>query len=395
MMVTTIGNMERYPAQTKLVWGDIEAVLAAAEEVTISPELYRKLRNGLMEKMPELVENARKSVREAAEELTSRGLEVLAVERDEDAQKHIAVGADASYAPMPIGMGHLAMVASIALREPRKPESAKPSGAVEIMHKKADRMTRREFKFLCQLKGEALIPALSVKQLETNGHEDVVCVLLDGPLSASLILRKVPRRRGLRPDEYRELVSSAHRLIRARDELVKFCHEHGLPVIGVVKRCTSRHFIRWYGLENEVPFTDQFVFHQMLNYGERTNAISITKAIEEKLKAPHFSRYQPIYGFYIKTSRTPITPPVRVEFPAYVLEEWGEDWVATYALSTALTVYEPEFDGLPRAICQAHKRAKVSKRIVSELYKKALTKEVSRGTDPRLLGTRWGFKPGE
>jgi hypothetical protein len=60
-----------------------------------------------------------------------------------------------------------------------------------------------------------------------------------------------------------------------------------------------------------LPYTDQFVFQQLLEFGQKITSISISKAIEVQGRAPRFNG---IYGFYIKRSRNSPTPPIRAGY---------------------------------------------------------------------------------
>jgi len=256
----------------------------------------------------------------------------------------------------------------------------------DIITASNDEMGSREFKFFYQTQAESLIPATCIRHIKEYGKP--ACVVIDGPLSASLLLRKIPYRKGLKESVYSDMKEKAHSLIRLRDELIEQCYRENILVFSTVKRCTSRHFLSYYKLRDEFPYTDQFVFHQLLDYGQRTESISITKAIEMQGAEP-FPRFNEIYGFYIKTSRSPLTPPVRVEYPEYLKPE--EDRIASYVLTTSLTTYEAEFDGLPKAICLVHKEAKITKAIMKEIYKRAVTRMLDEGLNVKLLGSLWGF----
>ena len=98
-----------------------------------------------------------------------------------------------------------------------------------------------------------------------------------------------------------------------------------------------------------------------------------------------------IHGFYIKTSKNPLTPPVRVEYPDYVKKM--EDWVASYVLSTSVHTFDPEFDGLPLIQCLAHRDSKITGRIMWEIYKQKLYELSKIGEDLRLIAPSKGYSP--
>lgn len=365
----------------------LEALQKAGKITTVHPELYKGLLEDALRELPKLAKRAEGSLQEVREALKDIGIEVLKVDREDGLMNLEAVGSDASSNPMPTAMAMIALVGGIALREP---QSFNPSIARDIIIEDSGTVGSRTFKFYYQVKAESLIPIASLKQLED--YEAPECLVVDGPLSASSLLIRVPYRKGLKREVYKEVQDSAHRLIRLRDELIKACKDRGVKLFSVVKRCTSKHFLSFYDLKDKLSYTDQYLFHQSLNYGERTNSISISKAIE-KQGAPTFARYCEIYGFYIKTSRNVLTPPIRVEYPEYLRDE--EDWIAKYVISTALTTQEPEFDGLPKVQCIAHRDVRIASRIMKEIYRRALTKALDEGLDVRLLGYKWGFGLGE
>ena len=301
--------------------------------------------------------------------------------RDEAMWSLKALGADASSCPIPMGMTKAALIGAIA-----HSEGGPPIILRDLVRIKNDAMGNREFKFYYQVLAEALIPVACIRHMDEYGRPD--CVIIDGPLSASGLLIKVPRTKGFSKEAYREVQGRAHQLIRVRDELIRKCYELGIPVFSVVKRCTSRHFMAYYDLKGASPYTDQFVFQQLLDYGQRTNSISISKAIEMQGAEP-FPRFNEIYGFYIKTSRNPLTPPIRVEYPEYLRGK--EDWIASYVLTTSLTTYEAEFDGLPKVICLAHRDCKITKVVMKEIYRRGVIKLLDEGVNVRLLGLIWGF----
>ena len=368
-----------------LTLDDYNSIIALLEEAgkitTIHPELYAGLLKDSLDVLPKITAETEKELSILKNKLKSKGFKILNVVVDEDLWSLEPLGADASSCPMPIGMLKAAYISAMALREKTSPIIVR-----DFITASNDEMGSREFKFYYQVQAEALIPVVSIRHIKENGKPS--CVVIDGPLSASLLLRRIPYRPGLKEEVYQELQNKAYELIRIRDELIRLCYELDIPIFSVVKRCTSRHFMAWYGLKDDFPYTDQFVFHQLLDYGQRTESISITKAIEMQRAEP-FPRFNEIYGFYIKTSRNPLTPPIRVEYPQYLIKK--EDWIASYVLTTSLTTYEAEFDGLPKAICLVHKDAKITRALMKEIYKRAVTKLLDNGVDIKILGSIWGF----
>jgi hypothetical protein len=364
---------------------DYEALMSVLEEAgkitTIHPELYAGLLKDSLESLSQMAKEAQQEISSLREKLEEKGLEIVNVAKDEAMWSLRALGADASSCPIPMGMTKAALIGAIAQSEGKPPVILR-----DLVKVKSDLMGNREFKFHYQVLAETLIPVACIRHIDEYGKPD--CVIVDGPLSASGLLIKVPRTKGFSQEAYREVQERAHQLIRVRDELIRRCYELDVPVFSVVKRCTSRHFMAWYDLKGVSPYTDQFVFQQLLKFGQRTVSISISKAIEVQGAEP-FPRFNEIYGFYIKTSRNPLTPPIRVEYPEYL--KGREDWIASYVLTTSLTTYEAEFDGLPKVICLAHRDCKITKAVMKEIYRRGITKLLDEGIDPKLLGLIWGF----
>jgi hypothetical protein len=364
---------------------DYDALMSVLEEAgkitTIHPELYAGLLKDSITSLSEMAKEAQREISKIKGALEKRGLRVMDVAKDEGMWSLKALGADASSCPIPMGMAKAAFISAMAYVEGKPPVILR-----DLVRVDSDAMASREFKFYYQVLAEALIPAACIRHMDGYGKPD--CVIIDGPLSASSLIIRIPYRRGLSEEVYREMQNKAHQLIRVRDQLIRKCYELGIPIFSVVKRCTSRHFMAWYELKDISPYTDQFIFQQLLGYGQRTNAISISKAIEKQGAEP-FERFNEIYGFYIKTSRNPLTPPIRVEYPEYLRGK--EDWIASYVLTTSLTTYEAEFDGLPKSVCLAHKDSKITKAIMKEIYRRGITKLLDEGIDAKLLGLIWGF----
>ena len=359
----------------------METLEKSGKVTTIHPMLYAGLLNDIFEALPKWTRKAEEEILKLEKTLKREGLKTYDVDVEENLWELDSLGADASSCPLPIGMMNVAFISAMAFREGSDPIIMR-----DLITASHEKMGKREFKFFYQVQAEALIPVASIEHIKTHGKPG--CVVIDGPLSASLLIRKVPYRRGLSHEVYQSMQNKAYQLIRLRDQLIELCYKMRIPIFSVVKRCTSKHFLAWYGLKDICPYTDQFIFHQLLDYGQRTASISISKAIE-KQGAETYARFNDIYGFYIKTSKNPLTPPIRVEYPEYLVGM--EEWIAKYVLTTSLTTYDAEFDGLPKAICIVHKDAKITKTIMREIYKRAVTKILEENINPKLLGSLWGF----
>ena len=380
-------EMELKRRGIQLTEEDLREFIKSLEEkewISLNPQLYREL----MEDAAKVLENEIKQASEDLSKVEKEFREYIKVEEvkfQENLKPLVAIGSDASRCLMPILISRAALISGIALRYPHE---TKPSILKEAISIPPSEMSYSVFRFYVSAKCESLIPLSVQHQLLKYGASEVV--VIDGPLSLSQWYREVP-------SKVEKAVNAINELLDARGNLMKICHEMNIPVIGVVKRSRSRYFHNYLGLANKSHYSDQYIFHQMLNYAQRTGSISITQAIIKwrsgvKAKDLLITKlpYE-IYGFYIKTSRNPLTPPVRVEYPEYLRDM--EDWIASYVLSTAVQTYDPEFDGLPVIQCLAHKNAKITSKIMWEIYKERLYEISRKGGDLRLLVPMKGYSP--
>jgi hypothetical protein len=219
---------------------------------------------------------------------------------------------------------------------------------------------------------ESMIPRAVLDQLSRYGPADII--LIDGPLSISqwynLASADVAR-------------SAVLGLIQSRNDLLNAGAKDGIDLIGVVKRSESMYFQKAYGLSGTL--SDQFLFNQVLRLGERTEEISITEQIISAAAGAALVEKMDhqIYGFYIKTSRSPLTPPLRIEYPDYVRDR--VDDLASYVLSTSLESFDFKYDGLPQAQCIAHRDGKVTKDAMSAIVQEQIAKMSSSEENLRRL----------
>jgi hypothetical protein len=352
---------------------------------TAHPELYLGLLEDSMNLIPKLAREAGRELTILNEELKKRGLQVKKVERDESFWSFRALGSDASSCPVPMEMLRAAVVSGVA-----EIEGSKPIVLRDFVTAKSGEMGEGAFKFYYKLRAEALIPVACLRLLEECEKGKLAppdCIVIDGPLSASRLLFRVPKRYRGTTDKraLEELEERARQLIKLREELMRRCRELKIPLFSIVKRCATRYFMKWFGLREKTPYMDQYIFHQILQYGERTSSISITKAIGIRERVPRLTE---VHAFYIKTSKNPLTPPIRVEYPDYLRSR--EDWIASYVLSTSLTTREAEFDGIPKALCLAHRDCRITKRIVKEIYRRVIFNLLNQGLDAKLMSPTWG-----
>jgi len=274
-----------------------------------------------------------------------------------------------------------------------------------------------ELRFIASALREAYLCELVKKHLEEliEKEENVYAVIIDGPLSISQWYEKVPG------DLRKRAVES---LINARNNLMDFCKEANILLLGTVKRGRGRYIHHLLGIADISDLSDQALYHQVLNYCERTETFNITEGIRKWRKEDELKRYEKgtiskekliekerkleekvksdkllinrlnyeILGFFIKTSPDSLTPPIRIEFPSYLKDK--DDEIASLVVSTAVRSTSPAYiDGLPFAVAIAHVKAKLSSTLMREIYGHALVKVYQKLKDLKLLPPEWGERP--
>ncbi|MEM2876033.1 MAG: DNA double-strand break repair nuclease NurA, partial [Candidatus Bathyarchaeia archaeon] len=136
-------------------------------------------------------------------------------------------------------------------------------------------------------------------------------------------------------------------LVRSVNRLLKLCEEEGIAIAGIVKRATARYLVNDLGIGRETSLSDAFILLQMMGFGERTSVFSPSEALKRIFhKAPFMDKilYQ-IYSFYIRLSSNPLTSPIRVDIPEFMLDRVDE--IASYCLHSAVR------EGIPLPIVKA------------------------------------------
>jgi hypothetical protein len=349
---------------------DYQEIIRKLEErewISAQPELYKELRKKALEALSNISSTAQKQLQDIQRNIKEK-IKLFPVKYHKNYSEFDVLASDASSYPIPLIISRLTMLSGITIRLPFK---RKASILADVLVESAT-MEQTEFRFIESAKRESMIPLSITHHMVKNSDDKVKLALVDGPLSISQWYKEV-----WKSEKVKESVTE---LIESKNRLMQLCKDKDMLLLGVVKRSRATYFHNYFNLIDE--FTDQFVFHSILEYGQRTESISMRKAIQQwKPKAKpgelliNWLSYD-IRGFYIKTSDHPLTPPVRVEYPEYLKDR--EDEIASYVLSTAILSNDREFDGLPKAQCIAHRECKVTKRVMEEIFKEQLFRTTSQ-----------------
>jgi hypothetical protein len=341
--------------------------LEEREWISAQPELYKELRKKALEALSNIASTAQKQLQDIQRNVKEK-IQLLPVKHDKSFNEMDVLASDASSYPIPLIISRLTMLSGITIRLPFR---RKASILADVLVEDAT-MPEPEFRFIESAKRESMIPLSIAHYIVNNSDDTIKLALVDGPLSISQWYKEV-----WKSEKVKEGVSE---LIESKNRLMQLCKDKNMLLLGVVKRSRATYFHNYFNLTDD--FTDQFVFHSTLEYGTRTESISMRKAIQQwKPKAKpgelliNWLTYD-IRGFYVKTSDHPLTPPIRVEYPEYLRDR--EDEIASYALSTAILSNDREFDGLPKAQCIAHRECKVTKRVMEEIFKEQLFRTTSK-----------------
>ena len=344
--------------------------IRAAEAQTwhpIYPDLFVDLRARANETLSSRLEQASAMLRDSASEVRDK-VKIRSVNVRPELRMKSCIAADSSSYPLPFAISRMALIGAIAIRHPTRQPVSVAGRLLELEPK----FSFNDFQVYLGAVRESMIPRAVLDQLSRHGPADII--LIDGPLSISQWYNLASA------DVARMAVLE---LIQSRNDLLNLGAKDGVDLIGVVKRSESMYFQKAYGLSGSL--SDQFLFNQVLKFGERTDEISITEQIISAAtgatlveKMDHL-----IYGFYIKTSRNPLTPPLRIEYPDYVRDR--VDDLASYVLSTSLESFDFKYDGLPQAQCIAHRDGKVTKDAMLAIVQEQIAKMSSSEESLRLL----------
>ena len=405
--------------------------------IRLYPEIYRETKERLIEKSLKLAKETRDKIEAVKNEVLSK-IQVKKVQQSQDFMKKPVIGCDTSSNALPIATAKMYAVSGISVFvKEREVKDAKAltdvidservidlfgspleldilDGAISDEHTEFEDV---ELRFIVSALREAYLCELARKHIEelTEKGEQIYAVIIDGPLSISQWYEKVP-------GDIRKKAVQA--LIDARNSLMDTCKKANALLLGVVKRGRGRYIHHLLDIAELSDFSDQALFHQILNYCERTETLSITEGIRRWRKEDELKRYKKnvksqvklkaiekrleekvktdrllinrlnyeILGFFIRTSTDQLTQPIRIEFPSYLKDR--DDEIASFVVSTSMRSQSPAYiDGLPFAIAISHVRAKLSSMLMREIYGHALVKIYQDFRDLKLLPPEWGERP--
>jgi hypothetical protein len=325
--------------------------------------LSLSLRNLILSEITENVFTETPKINQIAETIRKE-IEITPLKKQESYVQ--VLGVDAGSQVIPLASMQYAVIGALAYSFPYgrryflQPESlSQPYGN-----------SMANFRSLVDIRREAMLYETACGYLEN--YSDVEVVFIDGPLAFSNWWAKM----GEEQDR--------QRLIDAVNRLLYLCHRQDIVVAGVVKRPTARHLVHFLGLERETEYTDGFIMLHALEAGERTEVFSPKTGLRMATRcSPMMDAIEaPIYSSYLRLSKDWNTPPIRLDLPAYCIDEI--DMVADYCYATSY------WNGLPLPIVKADEEVKVSKRFIADVYSEALSKVGRVGGEISQLAPFWG-----
>jgi hypothetical protein len=227
-----------------------------------------------------------------------------------------------------------------------------------------------KFRSWIDLRRETMLFETACEYLDQ--YSNVEAVLIDGPLALSNWMSKVGEEK------------DRQRLVNSVNKLLNKCHKLGIVIAGIVKRPTARHLVHLLGLEKETDFTDSFLMLHTLKVGERSDIFSPKTGlrIATRKRTLMDSIDTPIYSSYMRISKEWKYPPIRLDLPAYCLDQLDD--LANYCYATSY------WSGIPLAIVKADEEVKVSKKFVSDVYSEALNIVGRVSGEITQLAPYWG-----
>jgi len=325
--------------------------------------LSLSLRNLILSEITENVFNETPKINRIAETVRKE-LEITPLKKVEEYVQ--VLGVDAGSQIVPLASMQYAVLGALAYGFPYgrrfflQPESLSQPYGDSMSH----------FRSLVDIRREAMLYETACGYIEH--YPDVEVVFIDGPLAFSNWWAKVGEE------------ADRQRLIDAVNRLLRMCHKLDIVVAGVVKRPTARHLVHFLGLERETEYTDSFIMLHALEAGERTEVFSPKTGLRMATRcSPIMDAIEaPIYSSYLRISKEWQTPPIRIDLPAYCLDELDE--VANYCYATSY------WNGLPLPIVKADEEVKVSKRFIADVYSEALSRVGRVSGEISQLAPFWG-----
>ena len=418
-----------HPIFSRTISNEIEKI------IRLYPEIYRETKEKLIEKSLKIAKETKDKINAMKDDLLNK-IHIKKVQQSQNFMEKPVIGCDTSSNTLPIATVKMYAISGISVfvkeREVKYVkaltdvidservvellgiplESDILDGMITDEHTEFEDV---ELRFIVSALREAYLCELARKHLEElmEKDENIYAVIIDGPLSISQWYEKVPgdiRKRAVQV------------LINARNDLMDVCKKAEVLLLGVVKRGRGRYFHHLLDMDELSDFSDQALFHQILNYCERTETLSITEGIRKWRKEDELKRYKKdaksqvkliekrleekiktdillinrlnyeILGFFIKSSPDQLTQPIRIEFPHYLKSR--DDEIASFVVSTSMRCQNPAYiDGLPFAIAIPHIRAKLSSMLMCEIYGHVLVRIYQDFKDLRILPPEWGERP--
>ena len=328
-----------------------------------SNNLSLALRNLILSEITENVFTETPKLNKVVEKVRKE-LEITPLKKEESYTQ--VLGVDAGSQIVPLASMQYAVIGALAYSIPQgrryfnKPESlSQPYGD-----------SQTNFSKLVDIRREAMLYETAHSYLKT--YQDMEVVFIDGPLAFSNWWANTGE------EEDRQ------RLINAVNRLLQLCHKLNIVVAGVVKRPTARHLIHFLGLDKETSYTDSFIMLHTLEAGERTEIFSPKTGLRMASRRSTLmdAIEAPIYSCYLRISKEWQTPPIRLDMPAFCLDEL--DRVVSYCYATSY------WNGLPLPIVKADEEVKVSKRFIADVYSEALSRIGKVGAEMSQLAPFWG-----
>jgi len=330
---------------------------------TTYPRLCLALRNLILDEVSKDVQNDLLKLPQVVEAIKEK-IAICSVDR-KIAYNRVA-GVDAGSQRVPLASRWFAVIAALVYVLPdaeryfTNPESIKlPYG-----------FSSENFQETVSLRRETKLFETAASFL--MNRESVDLVLVDGPLAFGNWWTN----KGEKQDRL-GLISSINLLLNV-------CAERGIAVAGVVKRATARYLINYLGLRQQTALSDAFVLLQTLKPGERTDVFSPREALRRTVRAaPFMDRIDyPIFSFYLRSSSSSLSPPIRVDVPKFMLK--SVDAIASYCYATAV------HEGIPLPIVKADEEVKVTKNFVDAIYAELIPRLENRFGASSMAAGIWG-----